>query len=146
MPLRSAGHAELERAELSISEGLLREQAYLVARGVRPIAIVGQCRSSPAVLLRAQTLLDNSSDVGAIPFVVDRGDGCADLGYAGARWAVDLFSWIVKDAQDAIPNEHRNRILGLLFGYSIEAIRLFDDRQAGRVYLDLTASAGSEPS
>jgi len=52
----------------------------------------------------------------------------------------------VKDAQDAIPNEHRNRILGLLFGYSIEAIRLFDDRQAGRVYFDLTASAGSEPS
>ena len=132
--------------EPTLSEGLLREHAYLVARGVRPIALVGQCQSSPVALLRAQTLLNNGADAGAIPFVIDRGDGCADLGYAAARWAIDLFRWIVKDAQDAIPSEHRDRILGLLFGYSIEAIRLFDDTRSGRVYLNLTASAGSESS
>lgn len=127
-----------------LSAEALREHAYLVARGVRAVALVGQCENAPAAMIRAQTILDGGSEVGAIPFVIDRGDGIADLGYAAARWAIDLYRWLVKEAQDTVPNDQRSRILGLLFGYSVDAVRIFDERQSERIFLSLAPSAGSD--
>lgn len=120
----------------------LREHAYLVARGVRPLALVGQCENAPLTMLRTATAIEGAAESGAIPFVIDRGDGYADYGFAVARWALDLFRWITNAAQDAVPDQQRTRILGLLFGYSAESIRLFDESQDGRMFQAPTVSAG----
>jgi hypothetical protein len=126
-----------------LSDDLLREQSYLVARGVRPLAITGHCTSESLTMLRAATRLGTMADAGAIPFVIDRGDGWADFGFAAARWAVDLYSWLTNNSQDAIPQEQRERILGLLLGYSTEAIRRFEEGQRVLVF---TSSTESGPS
>lgn len=128
---------------IDVSDDLLSEQAYLVARGVRSLALAGQCESDPLVMLRAATRLESLAVPGAIPFLVDRGDGRADYGFAAAGWVVDMYSWIAQDTQDAVPEPQRARILGLLLGYSTEAIRLFEEGRSGRLF---TASAGSRPS
>lgn len=129
----------------ALSDDLLREHSYLVSRGVRALAIAGCCASDPLTTLRIATRLGALADSGSIPFVVDRGDGWADYGFAAARWAVDLYSWLAKNPQDAIPQHQKERILGLLLGYSSEAIRLFEDSQ--RILPSFTASLTEpEPS
>jgi hypothetical protein len=119
------------------SEDYIAEQAYLVARGVRPLALVGSFRADPWTMTRVQTTLGRLSCAGAIPFVVDRGDGVADAGYAAAGWAVDLFSCAVREEQDAIPTRHRDRVLGLLLGYSPTSIRDFEEQKGGRLFAEL---------
>jgi hypothetical protein len=106
----------------------VREHAYLVARGVRPLALVGNCASQPAALSRAQRALDDFGCPGALAFVLDRGDGFADYGYAAASWALDLYTWAIRstEADNAMTVSQRHRIIGLLLGYSISAISDFE--------------------
>lgn len=102
------------------SDELIREHGYLVARGVRPLALVGHCEADPMAMLRASTRLEEAVPPGAIPWVFDREDGVADYGCAGAAWAVDLMEWVVKSG--AVPEVQRHRIMGLLLGYSTSEI------------------------
>jgi hypothetical protein len=132
-------------SDVGVSEALIAEQAYLVARGVRALALAGQCDSEPLVMLRVATRLEAQSSPGAIPFVVDRGDGRADFGFAAAGWVLDLYSWLSKDTQDAVPEPQRSRILGLLLGYSTEAIRLFEDGRSGRLFTLTEPRPNSRP-
>lgn len=127
------------------SDDLLTEQAYLVARGVRALALVGHCESEPLTMLRMATRLEAQAAPGAIPFVVDRGDGWADLGFAASGWVLDLYSWLSKESQDTVPEPQRSRILGLLLGYSTEAVRLFEDGRSGRLFTTSTESVPSSP-
>src|SRR5471030_567227 len=91
----------------------VREHAYLVARGVRPLALVGHCVSQPGALREARGSLDTFGCAGALPFVHDRGDGFADYGYAAAPWVVDLYAWAVRaEADDTMPVSQRHRIIG----------------------------------
>lgn len=101
------------------SEDLLREQSYLVARGVRPMSLIEWRRSDSPTLTRLSTLLDANRQAGALPFVIDHGDGNASYGYAAARWVVELYEWV---SNKEIPQERRDSILGLLLGYSVAAI------------------------
>src|SRR5687767_3391453 len=94
------------------SDDLLSEQAYQVARGVRPLALLGHCPSDEMTMLRVATQVERAACPGAVPFVVDQGDGFAGFGYAGAAWAVDLFQWANDSTQ--VPQEQRHRINGLL--------------------------------
>jgi hypothetical protein len=99
------------------ADDLLREQAFLVARGVRPLALVGtvepcQVASAPNTLLR------RADGEGVIPFAIPSGLA----GYASHAWVVDLIQWA-----DTAPRIHRDRILGLLLGYSPDAIRQFEE-------------------
>ena len=117
------------------SDELLREQAYLAARGVRPLSLAGHshCGSGdgdPPVLLRIATRLERHAEAHAIPFVVDHGDGVASYGYAGSRWALDLYEWTVRDP--AIPQEQRHRIIGLLLGYGAPAVSRYEEEGSGR--------------
>jgi hypothetical protein len=123
------------------SDDLLREQSYLVARGVRPMAHVGECPSDPTMMLAIVTTLEAQADESSLPFVVEHGSGSASFGYAAAGWVVELYRWLVTDKE--IPQEHRGRILGLLLGYSAAAVGRFDDHAAGRRYLTATPT-GSE--
>ena len=109
------------------SPELLEEQSYLVARGVRAIALVGHCPTDGDLMLRVSTRLESAGHQGAIPFVVRRDADVADFGYAAARWAVELFVW----AADT-PDEQRHRIIGLLLGYGADAIERFERGQSVR--------------
>ena len=107
---------------------VLLEHAYLVSRGVRPMALAGHCPADPMVMLRASTRLSTAAigqDV--LPFVIDNGDGTASCGYAAARWVIDLFESAFRDKH---PNRHQ--ILGLLLGYSVPAISRHEENNSGR--------------
>lgn len=105
------------------SDDLLAEQAYLVARGIRPLSPVGDCPAQPMVMLRVATQVERQTCPGAVPFVIDRGDETASFGYAAAAWAVDLFEWVRR------------------VGYGAPAIARHDDEKSSRRFAGVTASA-----
>jgi hypothetical protein len=111
-------------------EELLHEHSYLVARGVRPLALVGHCFTEPMVLLRIASRIEMTAAPNVVPFVLDHGDGTGSFGYAGTRWALDLYEWAVKDG--GIPEEQRERIIGLLLGYATPAVARYEEEATGR--------------
>lgn len=92
---------------------VLSEAAYLAERGVRA------CAAQYALAL------GGSYSPGAVAFVIDRGDGMADYGYAASGWAADLYRWAWTPG---VPTIQRERVHGLLFGYSPDAIERFEAR------------------
>ncbi len=129
---------------MELSHELIEEQAYLIANGVRPLAVVGSCLADPETMLRVTTQLENAAKSGAIAFVLDRGDGFADFGYASSSWALDLFRWVTR-ADSGIPSCQVHRIRGLLLGYGVEAIRSFEERSNGRLFQE-PVRPGPRPS
>jgi hypothetical protein len=125
-----------KRLDVIPPDEVVREQAYLVARGVRPLALVTTFEVANAdLMLQVATRLEClAGEVGerAIPFVVDNMNGQADCGYAAASWAIDLFRWVV--ASGSVPDVHRKRIIGLLLGYDASSIRQFEERSSGRAF------------
>jgi hypothetical protein len=119
------------------SDDLIREHAYLVARGVRSLAIIGECSADTVTMLRTATRIETLSVPGAIPFVCDCKNGVAEYGFAAEPWTVDLFEWLMTADVNAVPAEHRHRVLGLLLGYSAPAIRDFESQAAGRRFTEL---------
>jgi hypothetical protein len=111
------------------SDDLLREQSYLVAKGVRPLALVVEGRSS---LASGLAHLERFSLDGNLAFVIENEAGDADAGYARAGWVVHLLYWL---RNTEIPQERRAQILGLLLGYSADEIGRFSDADAGTRYL-----------
>lgn len=111
-----------------------KEHDYLVSRGVRPLAIVGQCPSDPIVMLKMATQIEASASRNVIPFMIERKDGFAEYGYAASAWVLDLYRWLTTSNADIISPKQRDRILGLLCGYSVEAIRTFEERNDGRFF------------
>ena len=129
-----AGKARVDTpAAVELSQELIREQAYLIANGVRPLALVGSCEADSETMLRVTTQLENAAEPNAIAFVLDRGDGFADFGYAASQWALDLFQWATR-ADSSVPRRQVHRIRGLLLGYGVEAIRSFEERSGGRLF------------
>ena len=115
------------------SEEVLREQAYLVSRGVRPLSLAGHCHIAEddrTTLLRMATHVERHADANVIPFVVDHGDGVASYGYSESGWALDLYEWAVRDP--AVPQEQRHRIVGLLLGYGAPAVSRYEEEGSGR--------------
>jgi len=113
------------------SDDYVAEHGYLVGRGVRPMAIVGNIQVDQQGMLEAASRLETiGAQTGALPFVIPRADGFADCGYAASRWVVDLYEWLV--ASDAVPTEHWHRIRGLLLGYGSDAIRAHEELGCGR--------------
>lgn len=124
------------------SEDLLREHVYLVARGVRALAIAGWCEADELAMLRAATLVESHVESPALPFVVNHGDGRATYGYAAAAWALDLYQWA---HAEQVPQEQRERIVGLLLGYSPEAVARFEDQGTGRRFTSLASRSDKRP-
>jgi hypothetical protein len=107
------------------------EAAYLVSRGVRPMALVG-VGLSPKESLRVLTVAEQEAGA-AIAFAVHEGI-CWTIGYASHEWVIDLFHKVLKmDREDVTGHQ----ILGLLLGYDAEAIAKFCERMSGRKYAKL---------
>ena len=126
------------------AEEVLAEQAYLVARGVRPLSLAGHCQllvDGSTLLLRVATHLERYCVANVVPFVVDHGDGVASYGYFGARWALDLYEWAVKNP--SVPQEQRHRIIGLLLGYGTPAIARYEREGSRRRFSAANGSDGS---
>jgi hypothetical protein len=132
-PMSTKTADNMEVATSLPSEDVLAEQAYLVARGVRQLSLAGHChlpRGNPAALLSVATRVERHSEPNVIPFVVDHGDGIASYGYSESRWVLDLYEWAVKDP--AVPQEQRDRIIGLLLGYGAPAVSRYEEEGSGR--------------
>src|SRR6266702_3693047 len=109
---------------LAVSDDAVREHAYLVSRGVRSFALVGDCEAIPCIMGEIRQQLDQLAmpytRQGAIPFVVKWRDGehmRADYGFASSPWLIDLWAWLTNADREAVPAVHRNRLRGLILGY-----------------------------
>ena len=45
---------------------------------------------------------------------------------------IETYEWLLLRNKDKVPRKHGNRILGLLLGYSPDAIAAFDEWGSGR--------------
>jgi len=121
---------------------VLAEHAYLVARGVRPVAIAGHFPTSQTSMLRITTLIESAAPgEDGVPFVIDHGDGSGSFGFAANRWALDFYEWAVTDG--SIPEQQRHRIVGMLLGYSPAAISRYEETGSGRRFITSAGSAST---
>jgi len=137
MPERAAAEQDFRDTDLLVpNRDVLAEHAYLVARGVRPLAIGGHFPTGSASLLRIATLIeDAAAQEDVTPFVVDHGDETGSFGYAANRWTLDFYEWSVKDR--AIPEQQRHRVIGMLLGYSPVAISRYEETGSGRRFVQV---------
>lgn len=99
----------------------LREEARLVERGVRALALVSAPRAHADYRMFVAAMFV-AAPPGVVPFVLN--DGTA--GFASHGWVVDLLAW----ARAHAPHPQVDQITGLLLGYSPESIRQFSERGA----------------
>jgi hypothetical protein len=110
---------------------VLVEHAYLVARGVRPLAIANHFQTASVSVLRIATVIEAAAEgEDVLPFVLDHGDGSGSFGYAANRMTLDFYEWAASDR--AIPEQQRHRIIGMLLGYSPVAISRYEETGCGR--------------
>jgi hypothetical protein len=112
---------------LTESTDLVREQAYLVARGVRSLAVIGGCDDTCEAIQEAETALSVTAQGKVISYVVPSGGQGMLYGYASHAWVVDLFRWALADC----PEHHAHRVIGLLLGYNPDSIREFEELRSG---------------
>ena len=131
------------------STDLIKEQAYLVSRGVRPLAIVAEsCNEDPVAVLKAYTEMCYTLQRGGItvggqsnivPICYQNGEGSVKLGFAARAWVPETLKWILENA----PQPHLDRILGLLLGYSPDAIAADGDFDSGNLFPDTAEAISS---
>ena len=114
--------------DVDISDSTIYENGYLVSRGVRPLALVGTVDADAVAMLRMlerlRTFSFGTSQVASpIPFVLPVEDGRAQAGFARRRWVVDTLKWVLCN----VPDPHQDRLLGLLLGYSEDAVATHDE-------------------
>jgi hypothetical protein len=115
---------------------VLTEHAYLVARGVRSLAVAAHFPTQSASMLRIATLIEvAASGADVAPFVIDHGDGSGSLGFAANRWTLDFYEWAVTDR--SIPEQQMHRIVGMLLGYSPVAISRYEESGSGRRFQEV---------
>lgn len=117
---------------------VMKEHAYLVGRGVRLLAIVGSIEDDPYTISEALIMLNETSAESAgsqervpIPFLVKNPPPLNQItiGFASHAWVVDIYEWL---SDKNVPLEMTGRVLGLLLGYSGDAIEQFENRTAGQ--------------
>lgn len=115
---------------------VLHNEAYLVSRGVRPLALAGHCPADPLIMLRVKQGLHRVRQAEmVIPFVFPEGDpgGMAAFGYASHRWCIDLLEWVLSGE---VPPARKHEMLGLLLGYSPSAIARHQETEGLWTYRD----------
>ena len=109
-----------------------RAEAYLISRGVRPVAMIEWATSADPVEMRSahQMLLEACSCwENVVPFVFPvEGEAYARTGFAAHPYLVEFFEWAEANA----PPRWLSVIHGLLFGYSLSKIGEHDDQFSHR--------------
>ena len=116
---------------------VMSEQAYLVARGVRLLAIVGTVENVLGDVVDVRQMLYEAAVESAgsqasvpIPFLVkDAGTNLVSVGYASHGWVVDVYEWLMSNT---VPDQMASRVMGLLLGYSGDAVMQYERVQAGQ--------------
>ena len=104
------------------SDDTIREQAWLIARGVRPLALVGDIELGETNMQDCFAKLSGIAGTSAIPFVFPVPTmHHAVVGYAAAEWVIDLLKWSYNQ-----PVRRYHQIIGLLLGYSANEIARHD--------------------
>ncbi len=101
--------------------------AYLVGRGVKPISEVGFCTADEVERVRA--LLESAIEEtggGCSAFAVPADGQVVAFGFFSEPWTLESYQWLLLAPEHAVPRAQRNRLRGLLFGYSPSAIQDFD--------------------
>ena len=116
---------------------VLNEQAYLVARGVRLLAVAGVVEDTIENLVDVRQMLYEASVESAgsqervpIPFLIKTpGTNLINFGYASHEWVIDVYEWLL---DDTVPDQMVSRVMGMLLGYSGEAVAQYECMQAGQ--------------
>lgn len=112
-------------------EDTIIEHALLIARGVRPMALLGAISTDPGEMHCVAHRLDHyavKAGDSVIAFVVEDGREFAQCGFAGAPWVIDMLRF----AFSKPAREHRHAMLGLLLGYSAQAIERHERFNVGK--------------
>lgn len=110
------------------------DAVYLVARGVRPLALVGQVaecdKQEAGELLRIAALEGQAGGLATLlPFMVwDRQLEMYSCGFTRHRWVVDLYEWLETQEPGVVPWEQRSQIMGLMLGYGADQIGHFSTK------------------
>ena len=113
---------------MDVSDDLIQEQAYLISRAVRPLAILGSVSLDELEMQHQFVRLNQltGGQGGVIPFVLPRRNvDCAMVGFASEQWVIDLLEWSYSDA----PLRQQHCIVGILLGYSARDIATHDFRE-----------------
>ncbi|KKN79957.1 hypothetical protein LCGC14_0334650 [marine sediment metagenome] len=110
--------------------------AYLVSRGVRALALCGMCEARPeemaSILDMLREAVGGTGSHDAEPFIFQTGEW-AHYGFCSEPWVLSLYKWLTENS-GAVPEEHTDAICGMLFGYSPPAISQFlRDEARGRL-------------
>ena len=119
------------------SAEVVGEQAYLVARGVRLLAIAGVIEDTIERLVDVRQMLYESAVESAgsqervpIPFLIKNpGTNLIDFGYASHEWVIDVYEWLLGGT---VPDQMVSRVMGVLLGYSGDAVAQYEYMQAGQ--------------
>lgn len=133
MPDPAVTLADMYRADQYLpAREVLDGEAYLVSRGVRPLALVGHCPGDSLVMLRVRTALHQARQAELVlPFIFperpyEDGEPSAAFGYAAHRWVIDCLEWALTAD---IPKARRHELVGLLCGYSPAAIARHQEQE-----------------
>lgn len=116
---------------------VVSEQAYLVARGVRLLAVAGVVKDVVENVVDMRQMLYEAAVESAgsqervpIPFLVkDPDTNLINLGYASHEWVIDVYEWLLGGT---VPPQMVSRVMGLLLGYSGDAVAQYECMQAGQ--------------
>lgn len=126
---------ELEGVD-RIPDELIVDHAYLVARGVRLLAVIGTVRNTEMAtdvmnqrLAKIAAESAGTQELYPIPLLMGE-EGCewATVGFASHEWVINAYEWL---QGDDVPGDIANRLIGLLHGYSGEAISKFGRNTSG---------------
>ena len=118
------------------SDEVLANEAYLVARGVRPLALIDrQVPAGETRAIRYRTRLERAAQGSpeAVAFVVvtRAAPGSVIGGYAAHGWVIDLLKWALSPEVPGARSHEILGLLGLLLGYSPQEIADHQERYRG---------------
>ena len=117
------------------SDEQIINEAYLISRGVRSLALLGTVPNDQAceIYLKlselASTKLGSGQAAEPVPFLSNSAEGDFKyFGYAARKWVIETFEWL-----NTVEEPHYSRILGMLLGYSPLAIAEYDEIGSGNL-------------
>lgn len=118
---------------LGMSDELISEQAYLIARGVRPMMLFHLIDADPLLMGQVAGRIEQRAEgMKVLPFVFEDPSGMAWVGYAASKWVFETFQWAVESLEEP----YHSRVLGMLLGYNALEVAKYEEQQPIRGFKD----------